>query len=137
MTQASIGMTSREAKPQTEQVRRDSTIVDCCMGAYWLACAITTQPSRLSFGENRAPKPHVTAGTLLDLDVGVLHHLCPPGLFGADKGSELVRRVGAHLSALPAEVFAHLRQREDAADVGVETRNDVTRRALRGDDALP
>src|SRR4030095_4959099 len=64
----------------------------------------------------------VSSASLLDFDVGLLHDLCPAGLFGANETGELVRRIGAYLRSLIAEPLAHLGGGENAADLGVETR---------------
>src|SRR4030095_2077767 len=79
----------------------------------------------------------VRRASLLDFDVGLLDDLGPAGLFGANESGELVGRIGAYLRTLIAEPLAHLGGGESAADLCVETRDDVRRCSGRRPAPLP
>src|SRR5215211_1105424 len=113
----------------------------------WLSCA----RSRRRFGrESRAPLREWTVPS--DTPIGFLHSahqsslrlqagLVDDGLELGDlrlgEGGELIDRHGADIGALLQQLLLDLGLVQDLVDLGVEPRDDLLRRAARGEEALP
>src|SRR5262249_26293146 len=79
----------------------------------------------------------IRATTLLWLDAGVLDHLAPFAELVLDQLRELPGRARKRLEPGIAESRLHLRAVDDLAQLGVELRDDVRRRACRRENAGP
>src|SRR5262245_42317342 len=83
----------------------------------------------------QAPRPAVPV--LLRLDAGVLDHLTPLAELYLDEVLQFLVRARKRFEAYVAEIGFHLAAVDDLAQLPVEQRDDVRRRAGRREDAGP
>src|SRR5260370_442955 len=91
-------------------------------------------------GAGTSPCHHADGGwrqALFRLDAGVLDHLAPFAELVLDQLRELLGRARECLETRIAESRFHLGAVDDLAQLGVEQRDDIRRRAGRREDAGP
>src|SRR5664279_5793755 len=81
--------------------------------------------------------PVAVGGSSLELHAAGRDDAGPALLLAFEEGCEFGRRHGVDLGALDRELRTDLGRTDDARELGVEAGDDLRRRALRDEQALP